>query len=70
MTRLDAARRRKIVGDDGTDLVKVGTGVPAAAAAGSGEGAFRLFAWGVGVMLGRGSERAQAWGLPHAVPVA
>ena len=70
LARLDAARRRKIVGDDGKELVKVGSGVPTAAAAGAGEGAFRLYTWGVGVMLGRGSEQAQAWGLPHAVPVA
>lgn len=63
LQRIDAARRVKITGDDGAALVKA----DAAKIVVGGEPGPKVFAWGVGSMLGNNNQTAQAWALPQVV---
>lgn len=62
LQKIDAARRVKITGDDGTALVRA----DAAKIAVSGGGR-KVFSWGVGSMLGNNNQLAQAWALPQVI---
>lgn len=63
LQRIDAARRVKIAGDDGTNLVKA---ADTKMTVGSEPGR-KVFSWGVGSMLGNNSSTAQAWAVPQVV---
>ena len=63
LQRVDAARRARITGDDGTALVKA----DAAKIVLSGDAGLKVFAWGVGSMLGNNNQQTQAWALPQVV---
>lgn len=63
LQRLNAARRRRICGDDGAALILSDA---AGSLLGYGGGA-KLFSWGIGAMLGNGRHDTQAWGQPQLV---
>ena len=68
LQRIDLARRAKIVGDDGQNLIKLEDGEKALAASySSGEPGAKAFTWGVGSMLGIGNSSVQGMALPQRV---
>ena len=68
LTRIDIARRSKIAGDDGKDLVPVEAAEKSAAAGVSpGEPGPKAFNWGVGSMLAMNAPSVQGMAFPQRV---
>ena len=65
LRRLNAARRRRVCGDDGTALI-LSEAAGSALGGGGGRGS-KVFTWGIGAMLGNGRQDTQAWGQPQLV---
>jgi hypothetical protein len=63
LQRIDAARRVKLAGDDGTTLVRS----DAAKVEMTSDSGRKVFSWGVGSMLGNGNTSTQAWAMPSMV---
>jgi hypothetical protein len=69
LNRIDVARRSKIAGDDGKELVAVEAAERAAAAGTApGEPGVKAFTWGVGSMLAINAPNVQGLAFPQRVP--
>lgn len=68
LLRIDTARRAKIAGDDGAQLLRVEDGERAAAAGVMpGETGAKCFTWGVGSMLAINAPKVQGMAFPQRV---